>query len=36
MSIFSAAVYLDKLALGAGDTRFKERVVVADSGRIET
>jgi anthranilate 1,2-dioxygenase small subunit len=36
MSIFSAGVYLDKVVLGPGDPRFEERVVVADSRRIET
>jgi anthranilate 1,2-dioxygenase small subunit len=36
MSIFSAGIYLDKIVLGATETRFEERVVVADSRRIET
>jgi anthranilate 1,2-dioxygenase small subunit len=36
MSIFSAGVYLDKVALGPAEAQFKERVVVADSRRIET
>jgi anthranilate 1,2-dioxygenase small subunit len=36
MSIFSAGVYLDKVALDAREARFEERVVVADSRRIET
>jgi hypothetical protein len=36
MSIFSAGVYLDKVLLSQGETRFEERVVVADSRRIET
>jgi anthranilate 1,2-dioxygenase small subunit len=36
MSIFSAGVYLDKVLLGPGEPRFEERVVVADSRRIET
>jgi len=36
MSIFSAGVYLDQIMLGSGEARFKERVVVADSRRIET
>jgi anthranilate 1,2-dioxygenase small subunit len=36
MSIFSAGVYLDKVLLDSAETRFQERVVVADSRRIET
>jgi anthranilate 1,2-dioxygenase small subunit len=36
MSIFSAGVYLDKVVLGPGEARFEERLVVADSRRIET
>jgi anthranilate 1,2-dioxygenase small subunit len=36
MSIFSAGVYLDKVVLGPCVARFLERVVVADSRRIET
>lgn len=36
MSIFSAGVYLDKVVLGPEEARFQERVVVADSRRIET
>lgn len=36
MSIFSAGIYLDKIVLGRDGARFKERVVVADSRRIET
>ncbi len=36
MSIFSAGVYLDKVVLGPGEAKFEERVVVADSRRIET
>lgn len=36
MSVFSAGVYLDQIVLGPGKPLFKERVVVADSRRIET
>ncbi len=36
MSIFSAGVYLDKIVLEAGVVRFEERVVIADSRRIDT
>ncbi len=36
MSIFSAGVYLDKVVLGPEEARFEERLVVADSRRIET
>jgi len=36
MSIFSAGVYLDKIVLSPTGARFGERVVVADSRRIET
>jgi anthranilate 1,2-dioxygenase small subunit len=36
MSIFSAGVYLDRVVLGPGEARFEERLVVADSRRIET
>ena len=36
MSIFSAGVYLDRVALSAEGARFEERLVVADSRRIET
>jgi anthranilate 1,2-dioxygenase small subunit len=36
MSIFSAGVYLDKIALGPEGARFEERLVIADSRRIET
>jgi len=36
MSIFSAGVYLDKIVLSSTGARFEERVVVADSRRIET
>jgi anthranilate 1,2-dioxygenase small subunit len=36
MSIFSAGVYLDKIAVGSESARFEERMVVADSRRIET
>lgn len=36
MSIFSAGVYLDKIALHHGSAWFEERIVVADSRRIET
>jgi anthranilate 1,2-dioxygenase small subunit len=36
MSIFSAGVYLDKVRLGPEGPRFEERIVVADSRRIET
>lgn len=36
MSIFSAGVYLDRILLTAEGARFEERLVVADSRRIET
>ncbi len=36
MSIFSAGVYLDKIALDPDGARFEERIVVADSRRIDT
>jgi anthranilate 1,2-dioxygenase small subunit len=36
MSIFSAGLYLDKVVLGSGEPRFEERLVLADSRRIET
>ncbi len=36
MSIFSAGVYLDKIALSAEGAHFEERLVVADSRRVET
>jgi anthranilate 1,2-dioxygenase small subunit len=36
MSIFSCGVYLDKIVLTADGARFEERLVVADSRRIET
>jgi len=36
MSIFSAGVYLDKIALDSDGARFEERIVVADSRRIDT
>jgi anthranilate 1,2-dioxygenase small subunit len=36
MSIFSCGVYLDKIILTPGGALFQERVVVADSRRIET
>lgn len=36
MSIFSAGVYLDKIALDGDVAKFEERIVVADSRRIDT
>jgi anthranilate 1,2-dioxygenase small subunit len=36
MSIFSAGVYLDQIALGPEGALFEERLVVQDSRRIET
>lgn len=36
MSIFSCGVYLDRIAISAEGARFEERLVVADSRRIET
>ena len=36
MSIFSAGVYLDKIALDGNTAKFEERIVVTDSRRIET
>jgi anthranilate 1,2-dioxygenase small subunit len=36
MSIFSAGVYLDQVALSSEGALFEERLVVADSRRIET
>lgn len=36
MSIFSAGVYLDKIALDGGEAKFEERIVVADSRRVDT
>jgi anthranilate 1,2-dioxygenase small subunit len=36
MSIFSAGIYLDKILLEPGGAKFQERIVVADSRRIET
>lgn len=36
MSIFSAGVYLDKIVFDAGGAKFEERVVIADSRRIDT
>jgi anthranilate 1,2-dioxygenase small subunit len=36
MSVFSAGVYLDKIALDGGEAKFEERIVVADSRRIDT
>jgi anthranilate 1,2-dioxygenase small subunit len=36
MSIFSAGVYLDQVALSREGALFEERLVVADSRRIET
>lgn len=36
MAIFSAGVYLDKIALGPDGAKFEERVVLADSRRIDT
>ena len=36
MSVFSAGVYLDKIALDGDAAKFEERIVVADSRRIDT
>ncbi len=36
MTLFSAGVYLDKIVLDDDSARFEERIVVADSRRIET
>jgi anthranilate 1,2-dioxygenase small subunit len=36
MTLFSAGVYLDKIVLDDEGARFEERIVVADSRRIET
>jgi anthranilate 1,2-dioxygenase small subunit len=36
MSLFSAGIYLDKILLAPDGARFQERLVVADSRRIET
>jgi anthranilate 1,2-dioxygenase small subunit len=36
MSIFSAGLYLDKVVFGSEGAQFEERLVVADSRRIET
>jgi anthranilate 1,2-dioxygenase small subunit len=36
MTIFSAGMYLDRIVLDAGGASFEERIVVADSRRIDT
>jgi anthranilate 1,2-dioxygenase small subunit len=36
MMIFSAGVYLDKIALDAEGARFEERIVVQESRRVDT
>jgi anthranilate 1,2-dioxygenase small subunit len=36
MSVFSAGVYLDKIALDGEAAKFEERIVVADSHRTDT
>jgi len=36
MTIFSAGTYLDKILLDPAGAKFEERIVVADSRRIET
>lgn len=36
MSIFSAGIYSDKIALNGGDAKFEERIVIPDSRRIDT
>jgi 3-phenylpropionate/cinnamic acid dioxygenase small subunit len=36
MTIFSAGIYLDKIALDPAGAKFEERIVVADSRQIET
>ena len=36
MTIFSAGKYLDKVVIENGAAKFKERVVIADSRRIDT
>jgi len=36
MSIFSAGVYLDKIALDGGEAKFEERIVVADANHLDT
>lgn len=36
MSVFSAGVYLDKVVFEDGAPRFRERVVVCDSERVDT
>jgi anthranilate 1,2-dioxygenase small subunit len=36
MTIFSAGMYLDRIVLEPGGARFEERIVVADSRRIDT
>lgn len=36
MSVFSAGVYLDRIALESGTAKFEERIVVADSPHIDT
>jgi anthranilate 1,2-dioxygenase small subunit len=35
-TIFSSGIYLDKIVLEPGGAKFEERIVVADSRRIET
>lgn len=36
MAIFSAGKYVDKVAIADGTAKFKERVVICDSHRIDT
>jgi anthranilate 1,2-dioxygenase small subunit len=36
MSVFSAGVYLDKIALDREEAKFEERIVVADSRHLDT
>lgn len=36
ISVFSSGKYLDKIVVGNGAPRFKERIVVCDSDRVDT
>jgi anthranilate 1,2-dioxygenase small subunit len=36
MTLFSAGIYMDRIVLDDRDARFEERIVIADSRRIET